>query len=91
MDPVGAGTTDRERIMLHYASRLTSLASPVTEADLLPLRGAGLGDDEIRDLAQVVGYFNYVNRHVLGLGIQLEPDHPGRRWSELALVRPRDG
>jgi uncharacterized protein YciW len=71
--------------MLGYASRLTTLASPMTEADLGPLREAGLCDGEIRDLAQVVGYFNYVNRHVEGLGIRLEPDHPGRRWAELAL------
>ncbi len=71
--------------MLGYAARLTSLTAPITEADLGPLREAGLGDDDIRDLAQVVGYFAYVNRHVEGLGIRLEPDHPGRRWAELAL------
>ena len=30
--------------------------------------------------------FAYVNRHVEGLGISLEPDHPGRRFAELALA-----
>ncbi len=59
------------------------------EADLVPLRAAGLEDDDIRDLAQVVGYFAYVNRHVEGLGISLEPGHPGRRFAELAPRRER--
>ena len=71
--------------MLGYAAKLTKLSTPMKESDLRPLREAGLGDDEIRDLAQVVGYFNYVNRHVLGLGIELEPGHPGRRWALLAF------
>ena len=87
-EPEGAGSTARERAMLAYAARLTRLAAPMVEADLAPLREAGLGDDDIRDLAQVVGYFGYVNRHVLGLGVELEPDHPGRQWAELALGDP---
>ncbi len=86
-DPVGGGATERERALLGYASRLTTLANPMTETDLAPLLAAGLLDDDIRDLAQVVGYFNYVNRHVEGLGVQLEPDHPGRHWAELAFPR----
>ena len=71
--------------MLAYAARLTKLSTPMKESDLRPLREASLGDEEIRDLAQVVGYFNYVNRHVLGLGIELEPGHAGLRWAELGL------
>jgi alkylhydroperoxidase family enzyme len=86
---VGGGATARERALLGYAARLTALATPMTEADLAPLRAVGLVDDEIRDLAQVVGYFAYVNRHVEGLGIELEPDHPGQRWAEVAF-RNRD-
>ena len=84
-DPLVGGTGPRELALLAYAARLTRLESPMMPADLLPLRAAGLGDDDIRDLAQVVGYYAYVNRHVEGLGIELEPDHPGRRWAELAL------
>lgn len=90
-DPGGGGASPRERAMLAYASRLTRLSEPMTEVDLAGLREAGLADDEIRDLVQVVGYFAYVNRHVEGLGIRLEPGHPGLRWAELALGRPADG
>lgn len=86
-DPLGGGGGARERALLGYASRLTRLSEPMTEGDLRPLREVGLGDEEIRDLAQVVGYFAYVNRHVEGLGIELEADHPGRRFAELALGR----
>jgi alkylhydroperoxidase family enzyme len=85
---VSSGVTPRERALLGYAARLTRLVPPMTEDDLRPLRLAGLVDDEIRDLAQVVGYFNYVNRHTEGLGVRLEPDHPGRRWAELAVRHP---
>jgi len=40
--------------MLGYAARLTRLARPMTEGDLVPLRNAGLADEEIRDLAKGV-------------------------------------
>ena len=47
------------------------------------LRKAGLDDRAILDLAQCVGYFNYVNRIVAGLGVRLGEDEgtPGQ-WPE---------
>lgn len=75
----------RERAMVGYARRLTALASPMTEVDLQPLRSAGLDDAGVRLLVQVIGYFNYVNRHVEGLGVELEPGHPGRVYGDLAV------
>ncbi|MFO0601089.1 MAG: hypothetical protein U0228_37620 [Myxococcaceae bacterium] len=68
-----------------WARKLTSLATPMSQADVDALRAAGLDDAAVRSLAQVVGYFNYVNRHVEGLGITLEADHPGRVFGDLAL------
>ncbi len=79
----------RDAALLGYAGKLTTLARPIGRADIEELRARGLDDEQIRDLAQVVGYFNYVNRHVDGLGLELEPDHPGRRWAELALGSER--
>jgi uncharacterized protein YciW len=36
------------------------------------LREAGLDDGEILDLNQIVSYFAYVNRSVLGLGVPID-------------------
>lgn len=66
------GLTDRERAMVAYAERLTRTPASVTRADVDALRGAGLDDRAILDLAQVVAYFCYANRIVLGLGVELE-------------------
>lgn len=38
------------------------------------LKEAGLDDRAILDAALVVGYFNFVNRIVLSLGVYLEQD-----------------
>lgn len=38
------------------------------------LRGLGLDDRAILDATLVIAYFNFVNRIVLGLGVQLEED-----------------
>lgn len=67
-----------------FARRLTALAAPMALADLEPLRRAGFDDVSIRLVVQVVGYFNYVNRHVEGLGVELEPAHPGRPLADRA-------
>lgn len=44
----------------------------MTEADLAPLRKAGVNDTEISHSAQVISYFNYINRIADGLGVDLE-------------------
>lgn len=54
----------------------------MAEADLEPLRAAGLDDRAIVDANQVVAYFNYVNRVADGLGVELEPG-----WPEHARAR----
>jgi uncharacterized peroxidase-related enzyme len=76
-----SGLTARERAMIAYAERLTLRPRDMAEADVGALRAAGLGDREILDLTQVVAYFCYANRIVLGLGATIEPfeigQHPG--------------
>ena len=44
--------------------------------DLEPLRGAGLDDRAILDLALVTAYYAYVNRLADSLGIGVEPGGP---------------
>jgi len=61
----------REAALVAFATALTVAPGRMSEADVAELRTGGLDDRAILDLAQVVGYFNYVNRIVTGLGVEL--------------------
>lgn len=58
----------REAAMCSYAEKLTLRPAEMTEADLVPLRDAGLSDPQILELVQVVGMFNLTNRVSSALG-----------------------
>ena len=76
-----SGLTERETVMVRYAGKLTTTPQAMTEADVATLRAAGLDDRSILDLAQCIGYFNYVNRIVTGLGVTLgENEGPPGQW-----------
>ncbi|WP_457653029.1 carboxymuconolactone decarboxylase family protein [Rhodocaloribacter sp.] len=64
----------RERIVLRYAERLTRHPAGVDEPVIESLRGVGLTDGEILEVNQVVSYFAYANRTVLGLGVTTDGD-----------------
>ena len=59
---------------LHYAEKLTLDAKTMKEEDVAILRKSGLTDGEILEINQVVSYFNYANRTVLGLGVSTKGD-----------------
>lgn len=61
--------TDRERAFCTYAHKLTQLPKSMCEEDRAELRHLGIDDATILDLNQIVAYFAYVNRTVLGLGV----------------------
>ena len=65
---------DRLAAALGYAEKLTLAASTLNEGDIENLRKAAWTDGEILEINQVVSYFNYANRTVLGLGINTEGD-----------------
>ncbi|MDA0999988.1 MAG: peroxidase [bacterium] len=58
--------------MLDYARRLTRELGSASRKDLEPLRAAGLDDEAIMHLTAVVGYFNFMNRVAIGLGVRLD-------------------
>jgi uncharacterized peroxidase-related enzyme len=64
------------RGLLDFAARLTREPASVRPPHLDALRELGLDDRAIHDAAQVIAYFNYINRVADGLGIDLEPDMP---------------
>ena len=59
----------REAALLDYTRALTKEPGCMTRAALAPLREVGLDDAAILDLNQIVAYFAYANRTVLGLGV----------------------
>lgn len=75
-----AELSPRARAMLTYADKLTVSPAAMTADDIVPMRSAGLSDEEILHVCEVVSYFNLVNRMADGLGVSLEPD-----WSDPIL------
>lgn len=59
---------------LVYAEKLTLDAKALEESDIRTLRDSGFSDGEVLEINQVVSYFNYANRTVLGLGVSTEGD-----------------
>ena len=68
---------------LKYAKKLTLAATEMQEDDISNLRNSGFSDGEILEINQVTSYFNYVNRTVLGLGVNTKGDILG--------LSPNDG
>ncbi len=66
-----------ELAMLAYARKLTLEPGAMVASDLDPMRVQGIDDSQILEVNQIVGYFNYVNRLLNGLGVTLEGDIVG--------------
>lgn len=73
-----SGLTDRERSLCTYARSVTEApASPAVGRAFDAMRETGLDDRAMLDATLVVSYFNFVNRMVLSLGVELEQDAGG--------------
>ena len=64
----------RESAGLKYAKNLTLKIQESRSDWVQSMKDVGLSDGEILEINQVVSYFNYVNRVVLGLGVTTEGD-----------------
>lgn len=58
--------------MLEHAIKLTRAPASSVADDVQALREVGFDDREILEVTQIVAYFNFVNRLVLGLGVRDE-------------------
>jgi uncharacterized peroxidase-related enzyme len=63
-----------ELALLQYAEKLTLAPGTMQESDVRSLQDAGLDDGQILQANQIIGYFNYVNRSLNGLGVTTEGD-----------------
>lgn len=73
-EPQKAPVTDAERAGLRFAELMTRDAPGLGEMDIEALR-AHFTDDQIVEMACVVGMFNYLNRFAEAMG--LWPTMPG--------------
>jgi len=63
--------------LLRYAQKLTLTPGEIVRDDVTALTEAGVDDGEILEANQIIGYFNYVNRCLNGLGVTTEGDIVG--------------
>jgi len=65
-----ASDDDRLDIIMLFAARLTRSPRSMAEEDVVRLRTVDLTDRDIVDLANLVSYYNYVNRIAVSLGLR---------------------
>lgn len=65
---------ERGVAVLRYAEHLTGNPAGVSEAQVEAMKRAELDEGEILEVNQVVSYFAYANRVVLGLGVRADED-----------------
>ena len=76
-----ADLSEREKALCRYAKELTETPEKSEDAGLIKaLKKEELSDREILDATLVISYFNFVNRIVLGLGVNLEENAGGYNY-----------
>ena len=73
-DILSVPVRDSEKAALRYAKKLTETPAEMRSSDVADLRAEGFSDGEILEINQVVAYFAYANRTVLGLGCTTQGD-----------------
>ncbi len=66
-----------ELAMMRYAEKLTLSPGRMVQEDVTAMRDAGVDDGQILEVNQIIGYFNYVNRCLNGLGVTTDGDIVG--------------
>ena len=67
-----AGLSEKRQAMLEYAEKLTLTPGEMVRSDVATLQAAGFSARDVLDIAEVVGYYAYVNRIADGLGVAVE-------------------
>ena len=70
----GDAFNEKQTAAFTYAAKLTVQIGAMIQSDVQNLRDHGWDDGEILEINQVVAYFNYANRTVLGLGVYTDGD-----------------
>ena len=59
-------------LVLRYAENLTKNITQISEKQIDELKNEGISDGQILEINQVISYFNYANRTVIGLGVSTD-------------------
>ncbi len=74
-DFTSAGLSENEMLLCRFAGELTLRPESFHKDSMIEdLRNAGLTDNAILDATLVVSYFNFVNRIVLAMGVECDPE-----------------
>jgi uncharacterized peroxidase-related enzyme len=65
--------TPRQRALCEFAYKATVDLPAMDEGDVQSLREVGLSDAGVLDTVLVTAFFNYINRVVDAIGLELEP------------------
>ena len=64
----------KELALLTYTEKLTLRPGEMAQSDVTAMQLAGVDDGEILEANQIIGYFNYANRLLNGLGVTTDGD-----------------
>ncbi|MCA8916880.1 MAG: peroxidase [Planctomycetes bacterium] len=65
---------EQHKALCEWAEKLTLTPVKCTREDVEGLKAAGWSEEQIVSAAQIIGYFNHLNRLADGLGVDLEPE-----------------
>ena len=83
-DPNLAAADDTMRPILGLARKLTVDLQTVEKQDIDAILATGLNEDAVLHVVAIVSLFNFMNRLIEGLGIELEPAHVAPAGDSLA-------
>lgn len=64
--------TPEDTVLVRFVQKLTRTPQSMEKSDIQTLRDAGFEDEAIVHITEITGYFNYVNRQALALGVKRE-------------------
>jgi uncharacterized peroxidase-related enzyme len=87
LDEVGsAAVDDRMKPVLLYARKLTLTPTRLTRADADAVFAAGWNEKALHDAVAVCALYNFFNRFVTGLGLEIEASAAAERGKMLAEI-----
>lgn len=74
-DIESSSVAEKMKPVLHYAQKLTLRPADLTQADADAIFAAGWSDETVYYTVAVTALFNFMNRLVEGMGIELDPSY----------------
>lgn len=80
-----APVPEKLRVLLGFLEKLTLHPQDVGPADMVPLRAAGLSDEEIADAIHISTAFNLINRLADSMGWEMQKEKAVERFAGFLL------